>query len=586
MSHWDAGEERLSGRERKRVERAGALLAGLLRIWGGSWRLREDKAALDALRAQSPSGALIFVFWHNRVLMLSYTHRGQNVQVLRSGSRDGQLIAAANRRLGYGMPAGSGSRGGASGLRKLVLSARAGLDTGITVDGPRGPRGHFHGGALHLAALSGCPLVPVTISSPSMKRFGTWDRTLLPWPFARVDLRYGEAVRVPRNADAAAMEALRKQFEARLQSFSDRHDLAMGADPIDPEGVFKADYRSSWARIPELGNPLLTPLGWLFGLIARFVGLCRDARKHRCRKPVISVGNLEVGGTGKTPTVIALARLLLDAGFRPGIVTGLWGRDARTLKSIRSDEPHFDQRSLDEARLMAKQLPNVPVLAARRKWQGAVALDDDPAVDLILVDDGFQHRRLARGLDLVLLSRGCRLSAHRLLPAGPLREFPSALKRADVCVLEAGSGAPPTWTAPVIETERVIEGLRELDGSEGPVRAGGYIAVSAIARPARFEIDAGAMLREMSGRLLGLIRFDDHADWSPRIRGRLAAARRDNPDACFLLTEKDALRWAPHWDLPGPAPQVLAMRLRFVSADQVLALVTERLILPAQSSSA
>ena len=108
--HWNPGEDRVSSRDRRRLRWLAALITGVLRLWGGTWRVGEDREALARARAASPSGALIFVFWHNRMAALSYTNRGRNIQVLRSGSKDGQLIAAVNERLGFGMPAGSSSR--------------------------------------------------------------------------------------------------------------------------------------------------------------------------------------------------------------------------------------------------------------------------------------------------------------------------------------------------------------------------------------------------------------------------------------------------------------------------------------------
>lgn len=232
--HWDAGEDRLGRGERRRLEWLAALLAGVLRALGATWRIDEDRAALAAARAASPNGALIYVFWHNRMLMLSYTHRHRGIQVLRSGSRDGQLIAAVNRRLGYTMPAGSGSRGGAAGLRRLLQGLRAGQDVALAVDGPRGPRGHLHAGALELALLSGCPLLPVAVASSRMKGFGSWDRTLLPWPGQRLRLRYGAAECLPRDLDAAALESARLALQASLQAFTDALDAELGRSAIPP----------------------------------------------------------------------------------------------------------------------------------------------------------------------------------------------------------------------------------------------------------------------------------------------------------------------------------------------------------------
>jgi lysophospholipid acyltransferase (LPLAT)-like uncharacterized protein len=228
---WDAGEDRVDEKKRRRIDRQGRIIARLLRLWGGSWRLHEDHEALAKARRSSPSGAVIYVCWHNRMIMLSYTHRDRGAQVLRSGSRDGQLIAAVNRRLGFDMPAGSSSRGGSSGLRKLLRSARQGRDTALTVDGPRGPRGHLQAGALQLALLSGCPILPVAVSASRRKVFGSWDRTLLPWPFARLELRYGEPFFVKEGEDLS----LRRQvLEDRLRDLTDALDEEMGHAAIPP----------------------------------------------------------------------------------------------------------------------------------------------------------------------------------------------------------------------------------------------------------------------------------------------------------------------------------------------------------------
>ncbi len=229
---WDAGEDRVDEKQRRRIEWQGRLIAALLRLWGGSWRVREDHAALARARSSSPSGAIIFVLWHNRMIMLSYTHRDQGAQVLRSGSRDGQLIAAVNRRLGFDMPAGSSSRGGSSGLRKLVRTALQGRDTALTVDGPRGPRGRLQAGALRLALLSGCPILPVAVSASRRKVFGSWDRTLLPWPFTRLELRYGKPFKVTKGDD---LSNRREELEEELRALTDALDKEMGHEPIPPE---------------------------------------------------------------------------------------------------------------------------------------------------------------------------------------------------------------------------------------------------------------------------------------------------------------------------------------------------------------
>ena len=335
------------------------------------------------------------------------------------------------------------------------------------------------------------------------------------------------------------------------------------------------DYRRPWQRSPTAPSlrGTLAPLALLYGGAAALVGTWRAARAWHCRAPVLSVGNLEIGGTGKTPTVIALAGLLAAAGWRPGIVTGLWGRAARGQTLLARGEAAFARQAPDEARLLAAQLPGLPIVAARRKWEGARWLDERGSCDLILIDDGFQHRRLARRLDLVLLSSRCRLSPFALLPAGALREFPAALARADAYALLPGQAPPAAWPAPVLRLAPAAPLLMEGDGEPGERWPGGYLTAAGIAGPERFEAAAESAGLALSARL----RFADHADWTPRLRAALARAAAAYPAARFLLTEKDAQRWASFWDLPGPPPQLLRAGLRFCEPAAALAFLRARL---------
>ena len=219
---------------------SGLALSLLLLAWGATWRVRGDAANLAAIRGRSPDGAVILGFWHNRMLMMAYTHRGQGITVMRSSSRDGRLIAAVLGRLGLGSVAGSSSRGGAAGLRRIVQLARSGGDTAITVDGPRGPRGRVKEGILQIAALSGAPIVPSAVAAPRVKYFGSWDRTMLPLPFTRLVVRYGEPLFVPRDADRQALAALRVELEARIGELSDGLDEECGLVPI-PAGPVEGE---------------------------------------------------------------------------------------------------------------------------------------------------------------------------------------------------------------------------------------------------------------------------------------------------------------------------------------------------------
>ncbi len=153
---------------------------------------------------------------------------------MRSSSKDGRLIAAVLERLGLLSVAGSSSRGGAAGLRKLVKLARAGSDTSVTVDGPRGPRYRVKEGILQLAALSGAPIIPTAVSPSGVKYLGSWDRTMLPMPFARIRVRYGAALSIPRKAGREDLDRYRLELEQNMHDLCDRLDGENGLTPVPP----------------------------------------------------------------------------------------------------------------------------------------------------------------------------------------------------------------------------------------------------------------------------------------------------------------------------------------------------------------
>jgi hypothetical protein len=132
-------------------------------------------------------------------------------------SRDGDWIDAVLVRLGFAeSPRGSSSRGATALLRELIRRTRAGEPIGILLDGPRGPAGVAKPGAVALARATGARLVPIGIAAAPGHRFASWDRALLPFPFARVRIVFGAPLFVPRDADAETLEAMRRELEAEL----------------------------------------------------------------------------------------------------------------------------------------------------------------------------------------------------------------------------------------------------------------------------------------------------------------------------------------------------------------------------------
>jgi tetraacyldisaccharide 4'-kinase len=303
---------------------------------------------------------------------------------------------------------------------------------------------------------------------------------------------------------------------------------------------------------------LLWPLGLLYGWLGVLrVSAYRAGLRPTARAagPVISVGNLSVGGSGKTPMVEWIARALRDAGAPAAVLSrGYGGRyDGRPLVvSDGRSAPLDASLAGDEPVMLARALPGVPVLVGRRRDEAARVAETLFGPRVHVLDDGFQHLRLARDLDLVCAS-GEDLRDWPL-PAGRLREFAWAARRAHG-VLLTGAGAPPAGVEAWRVSRRVL-GCVDLEG--GPVAPPRRPwLVSGIARPERFHADASAACPQIAGRDV----FCDHhrfaaGEWA-RIADRARAAGAD----ALLTTAKDAVR------LPADAAVPLPVRVLRVAAE-------------------
>jgi lysophospholipid acyltransferase (LPLAT)-like uncharacterized protein len=154
----------------------------------------------------------ILAFWHRHLLLMPYAYRGKRISVLVSQSKDGELIARTVARLGIDSSRGSSSRGGIAGLRSLLRKADEGWDVAFTPDGPRGPLREVQPGVILAAASTGLPILPVAIAASKAKLLRSWDRFLVPLPFAKVHIVYGEPLTVERRGDLgqAAAELKRR----------------------------------------------------------------------------------------------------------------------------------------------------------------------------------------------------------------------------------------------------------------------------------------------------------------------------------------------------------------------------------------
>lgn len=205
-----------AGPETARPDRKAALIAwlgaGFIRLLRATIRLSHHGDA-EMRRMEREGERFIIAFWHRHLLLMPYSYRGKRISVLISQHKDGELIARTMGHFGIGSSRGSSTRGGAAGFRDLLRRVREGYDLGITPDGPRGPASVVKPGAIQLAALSGLPLVPVALGASRAKYLKSWDRFVIPLPFASVALVYGEPYRVPRDAE---IEPAARELEHRL----------------------------------------------------------------------------------------------------------------------------------------------------------------------------------------------------------------------------------------------------------------------------------------------------------------------------------------------------------------------------------
>ncbi|HEY0153165.1 MAG TPA: lysophospholipid acyltransferase family protein [Longimicrobium sp.] len=199
----------------------GTALDGLMRTT--SVRTEGEENFRQFWREKRP---VVFTLWHGRLLPCTYHHRHQDVVTLVSHHRDGEYITRLVQKWGYTAVRGSSSRGGLDALRELVRHLRGGRSLAITPDGPRGPREKLKPGPLLAAQLTGAPIIPVASGASRASYFGGWDRFLIPHPFARLQIAYGEPVYVPRRADEAELQAVADEVEGRLGVLMRRVDQA------------------------------------------------------------------------------------------------------------------------------------------------------------------------------------------------------------------------------------------------------------------------------------------------------------------------------------------------------------------------
>lgn len=314
----------------------------------------------------------------------------------------------------------------------------------------------------------------------------------------------------------------------------------------------------------------LVPLAWLYCTVAvarRALYRGGVLRARRLSRPVVVVGNLTVGGTGKTPLVLRLAELAVERGLRPGIL--IRGYRGRAQDWPRRVGPEDDPALVgDEALLLARR-GVCPVIAGPDRAAGGRLAIEGHGCDLILCDDGLQHYRLERDLEVAVIDGERELGNGRCLPAGPLREPPSRLASVDLVIRNGGQGAGHRF--------RLVPGLAvnlrdpSLTRPLRAFRGQRVTAVAGIGNPGRFF----ELLRSNGLQVQGRA-YPDHHPFSAEDAGHW-------PPGPVLMTEKDAVKCvkfggSEHWYCPVRAiPDAAFVAALFARLELVTQAVPNRL---------
>jgi len=280
--------------------------------------------------------------------------------------------------------------------------------------------------------------------------------------------------------------------------------------------------------------------------------------------PVVSVGNLTVGGSEKTPLVIEILRLALELGRRPALITrgyrGSWEKTGGVLSDGRCALAGWREAG-DEPAMIARRVPRAGIFVGKHRYLSCVQAKA-AGLDLAVLDDGFQHFKLARDLDIVLYEADS---------SAPLREGLSALARADILLWKRGGAEErlkkirsrfPSLS--IFEYDVKPASVRLLDLDEvlpaDSLRGKRVCAVSGIARPGRFA----ASIREIGAVPISSLEFPDHHPYPGRSLERIAAAVAASGAEAVVTTEKDAVK------LAGRLPFDLAARFYVLGIELVL----------------
>lgn len=303
----------------------------------------------------------------------------------------------------------------------------------------------------------------------------------------------------------------------------------------------------AWKSRNALFYCVLIPLSWLFSLLVwcrRQLYRFSILKSHKMPVPVIVVGNINLGGSGKTPLVIWLVRKLQEAGFQPGVVSRGYGGSSKAPLVVLADSP---PAIVGDEPVLIAQHTQVPVWVGRKRVEASHALlQANPQCDVLISDDGLQHYRLQRDMEIAVVDASLRLDHARMLPAGPLREPPSRLLQVDAVVVNGESAMPGVHTMRLAGQMFYNLANPQLTAKPEDFKRKTIMAMAGIGNPERFFNHLRGIGLTFAG-----VSFDDHHPYTAQDLAELDC------DA-LIMTEKDAVKCKPyaqphHWVLPVEA---------------------------------
>ncbi|NTV50602.1 MAG: tetraacyldisaccharide 4'-kinase [Geobacteraceae bacterium] len=297
---------------------------------------------------------------------------------------------------------------------------------------------------------------------------------------------------------------------------------------------------------------LLAPFGLIYSFIQKLratlyrIGMLKTLRLPR---PVISIGNITVGGTGKTPVTAYIARLLLEQGYRVAVLSRGYGGSLEGQTIVVSDGATVmlgPRECGDEPYLLASTVPGLMVVIGADRYAAGQLAVQQLSPDIFLLDDGFQHLRLHRDLNILLLDSSRPFGNGWTLPAGMLREAANAAMRADVIILtrcpEGATVAPLVSGKPAFAaSHRLVDALPLTGGNPVPLtelQGPAFLAFAGIAEPEFFF----SALRDRGINIVGTLPFPDHAYYDQTSLDTIREALRSSGAEYAITTEKDGVK--------------------------------------------